>query len=518
MPAATRTLKITYGTTVVGGTTDYLLDGPVRFSKTYDRFDIAFRVLVQNDTAATFQTNCATIEAAFRTPRQLIKVEMEGQTFIDLSPSSNTGFLAEPSITDAADTAAATGRSRLYDVTIACQLPADLTGQSGRADSTVTVDYDASRRLRITITGRYTALGGNSASAQYNAAIGTYASSVLSSFGGGGTFDLVTEDVVPDDANKNCAFTRVYQEVLYAPTSGGLSHASIRGASIVYSRRRPAPGDSPDKRVKRLEEVTVQFTCSVDADVSTSLETLYNDTIRPYLLSQASTLFNATSTAVVDETRNFDKSGNNIAASLDLRMVIAGSLHLEYLRTVAVEDEKGETLQPAWDGSSRYAKYRFAGIARRVRTITSVERVIGLWSVAPDGGAFVGGGGGGNGAGGDAGGKGGAGRGAKASTNAKKASANAGAAAAPDSGGGGAGSVGATPLGGDGWVTMRTRRAAKQIRLGIDSNVIDATDCETVIEEEYHVKPSGGGGATTTPKNPAPVDTRFRAPGGAVTG
>lgn len=511
-PAATRSLKITYGSTVVGGTTTYLIDGPVRFSKSYERFDLAFRVVVQDSTAATFQSACAALEAAFRTPRQLIKVEMEGQTFIDLNPSSNTGFLAEPTISDGADTPAATGRSRVYDITIACQLPADLSGQSGRADSTVTVDYDASRRLRITITGRYTALSSNSASAQYNAAIGTYSSSILSSWGGGGTFDIISEYVVPDDADKNCSFSRVYQEVLYAPTSGGLSHASIRGASIVYSRRRPAPGDSPDKPVRRLEEVTVQFTCSVNNDVSTSLETLYNDSVRPYLLSQAASLFNASATAVVDETRNFDKSGNTIAATLDLRMVVNGALHIEYARTVAVDDEKGETLQPAWDGASRYAKYRFPGIARRTRTITSVERVIGLWSVTPDGSGFVGGGGAPVGAG--AGG-GGAGKGAKAAASSKKPSSKA-AAGSSGSAGSSAGSVGAQPLGGEGWVTMRTRRAAKQVLLGIDAQVINATDCETIIDEEYYVTPSGGGGAPTTTSDPS-VRGPFRAPGGAVT-
>lgn len=513
-PAVTRSLKITYGSTYVGGDSTYLIHGPVRLEKSYAAFRVSFQVVVQNDTASTFKSNCATLEAAFRTPRQDLTIEMEGQTFVSYSHSGNTGFLSEPGIVNAGDTAADTGRSRLYDVSVAVQLPADLTGQSGRADSTVTLDYDAARRRRITIAGRYTALGGNSASDQYEASIGSYASSILSSLGSGGTFDLIREDEVPDDADKNCAFVREYQEVLYAPTSGGLSHASIRGATTVYSRRRPAPGDSPDKAVKRLEEVTVAFSCSVDNDVSTSLESLYGDSVRPYVLSQAATLFGASATAVVDESRTFDKSANTISAVLDLRMVIGGGVLIEYSRAVAVEDEKGVLLQPAWDGASRYAKRKFAGIGRRVRTTTSIERALGVWSLSGDGGSFVGGGAPG-GAGGGAGAKGGKGKGAKAATQQKPgAAAGAGQQAAPAASPGG---VGAEPIGGQGWELMRTRRAVRALRLGIDGATIDATDCETVIEEEWHTEPGGGGGPVVTPSQPN-VRGPFAAPGGAVTG
>ena len=80
MPAVTRTLKITYGATFyVGGDSAYLIHGPVRFEKSYTAFVASFQVVVQNDTASTFKTNCDTVEAAFRTPRQKLKIEMESQ-------------------------------------------------------------------------------------------------------------------------------------------------------------------------------------------------------------------------------------------------------------------------------------------------------------------------------------------------------------------------------------------------------------------------------------------------------
>ncbi len=507
-PAVTRTLKITYGATYVGGDSDYLIHGPVRFEKNYTAFRASFQVLVQNDTASTFKTNCDTVEAAFRVPRQNLKIEMEGQTFVDYTNAANTGFLADPSITNAAETVAETGRSRLYDVAVTVALPADLSGQSGRADSSIVLDYDASRRRTITITGRYTALGSNSARAQYNAAIGTYASSILSALASGATFDLLVEDVNPDDADKNCSFTRVYREVLYASTSGGVSHASIRGSTIVYSRRRPAPGDSPDRAAKRLEEVTVGFSCSVDQSVSTSLESLYNDSVRPWLLSQASTLFGASATAVVDETRSFDKTANTISATLDLRMVIGGGITLEYSRTVSVENQRGVLLQPVWDKSSNLAKHKFGAPARRMRTLTVVERVLGAYAVAADGGSFVGGQAGAPAAN--------IGRGA--GVGAKFNSGRAAAPAAPGGGAGGGGATGADPIGGSGWDEMNVRRSAHVDRLGIDGQAITVTDLVTIIEEEYHDEPSGGGGggAPTTPsEGNAPG---FSSPGGAITG
>ena len=508
MPAVTRTLKITYGATFyVGGDSAYLIHGPVRFEKSYTAFVASFQVVVQNDTASTFKTNCDTVEAAFRTPRQKLKIEMESQTFIELDPSVNTGFLAEPSISNGADTVAETGRSRLYDVSVAVALPADLSGQSGRADSSIVLDYDASRRRTITITGRYTALGPNSARAQYNSAIGTYSSSILSSLASGATFDLMVEDVNPDDADKNCSFTRVYREVLYASTSGGLSHASIVGSAISYARRRPAPGDSIERAAKRLEEVTVSFSCNVNQSVSTSLESLYNDSVRPWLLSQATSLFGASATAVVDETRSFDKTANTIAATLDLRMVIGGGITLEYTRTVGLENQYGVTLQPVWDKSSDLAKHKFRGIARRVRTITVVETVLGVYAPSGDGKSFVGG----QAGGGVANIGGGAGAGAKFNSGKP-------AAAAPAPGGGGGGSTGAEPIGGGGWEQMSSRRFATTRKMGIDGNTITVTDLQTVIEEEYHDEPSGGGGGGTSTTPSEPNMPGFTSPGGAVTG
>lgn len=461
-PAVNRTLKITYGTFAVGGKsgsqTEYLIHGPIRFGKSYQRFSIEFQVVVQNDTASTFQTNCASLEAAYRIPRQLILVECEGNTLISLDPSSNTGFLAEPSATKSGDARADTGRSRLYNCAIVCQLPADLSGQSGRLDSNTTLDYDPSKRRRITIEGIYTALGSNSASAQYEAAIGAFASAQLTALGNGGTFDLVSEDEIPDDANKNCRFRRVYQQKLYAETSGGLTHASIRNSTIVYAISKPSPGDSPGRGVIRVRNMQATITCNVDFSVSTSLKSLWEGSVRPYLLSEVQRLYTPSFIVQDDERAALDFSQNVLVGTLFLTLG-GGSSTLSYVKTVAYDEDPGNLLQPAWDGKSRFAKYRHDGIATRLRMTMTNERRVGVFSsdIRP-----------------------------------------------PDTE--------------KGWVVRSWKPAATVTEMGAGTDKTQiVTDLSTMLVEEYFDKPSGGGagGPITTPGTGSAPG--FSAPGGAIT-
>jgi hypothetical protein len=462
-PAVARTLRITYGTFKVGGVsgtqTDYLIHGPVKIAKSYQRFSIEFQVLVQNDTASTFATNCANLEAAYRIPRQLITVEMEGATFISLDPSSNTGFLAEPTATKAGDARTDTGRSRLYNCSIVCQLPADLSGQSGRLDSTTTADFDASNRCRITIEGVYTALGGNSASAQYAASIGTFAAAQISSYGGGGTFDLVSEDKIPDDANKNCRFRRVYQQDLYAVTSGSLAHASIRNATCVYAISKPSPGDSPGKGVVRMRGLQATVTCNVDFTVSTSLKSLWESSIRPYLLSEVQRVF-APSFVIIDDERYAPDFTQNVVVGTLFLSLGGGSSTLSYVKSVEYDEDPGNLLQPAWDRKSRYAKYQHDGIAVRLRITTESERRVGVFDQPRS---------------------------------------------APPSAGN--------------WVVRRWKPAATVTSLGegSDKSVL-VTDLVSMLVEEYFDRPSGAsGGPVTTPGGGNGSQPGFTAPGGAVT-
>lgn len=546
-PAVTRDFTIVYGSLTIGGSTDYLIPGKVTFAKGYETSSVAFQVLVQSTSDATFKTNCATVEAAFRSPRQAFTLTVNSQTHLSFAHASgstgNTGFNAAPTITKSGSKAD-TGNSRLYDVSITFQMPADLSGQSGRQSGNVVVDYDPSRRIVITIQGRYTALASNNAKAQYDAAIGSYSSAVLSAYGSGLTFDLVREDINPDESDKTCDFTRVYQQVLYASTSGGLDHASIQSSTIRYARQRPAPGDSPGKAARRLETIAATIDCSVDNTVTTDIWGLYNTSIRPYLISQAQSKFSPSSTAIVDETRDFDPTSNRLTATLTFQMVIGGGGTIAYTQEVAVENAMPVTLQDVHSGSD-FGKYKFAGVGRRVRTTTEIERRFGLFSVNDSGSAFVGGGGGAGGAAGGGGGGGGGGAvagggasagrggtslpgsvtrtaaGANPAVRAPASSAGGAAAGGGAAGGGaaGGGGGGGGAAGSSGWVVMNTIRKALPLTLGVDYT-FDVTDLLTVTVEEYYEEPgaSGGGGPVTTPSASGPGGGGgFGSPGGAIT-
>lgn len=524
----TRTLKITYGSFVLDSTGDYYIDGRWTVQKDYDKAALSCVVVVQNETAATFITSCQSIEAAFRIPRQRLKVEVDSTTVFDLHPTGSTGFNAEPSI-EKLDDDVATGRSRRYRVTVRCELPADLSGQSGRRLASVTLDQDASKRRRISVAGRYTAVPGGSDSAltQYQNSAAAYRSALITAIGGGGTFDLIQDVATRDDSDKNCDFVFVLQEDLYGPTSATLSHASIRGAAIRFAADQAAPGDAPSG-VKRLQRVVVSIDCSVDNDVSTDLEGLWTTEIRPWLISQARTRFGASAVARVGDTPTYDRTANTISATVTLDMVVGGVGVIGLVVSVEVWNLLGNLLVPAY-AKSRLAKYEFNGIARRVRTTTVVESRLGLWTTNADGGGFSGGAGGGAAAGGGAG-AGPAALGAGGGFNGPivgdipathvgtgpggsevivpgggdmgfngPGGAGPGGARPPGAGGGGGG-------GGAGYRLMETRRSHAQRRLGLEET-IDVTDLTTVLVEEWAdpVEGGSGGGGVITPDDPPPA-------------
>lgn len=473
--AVARSLKITYGAVTVDGSGAYYINGPWTLTKAYPAGRVEATVAVTETTAALLQTACAALEAAFRKPRQALTVEVDGITQVSADPgSANTGFNAEPSITKAGDPGDGS-LLRVYRIAVEFELPADLSGQGGRRTASVLVDQDASNRRRITARGRYTVIPGGSstARAQFLAGFATYRAALIAGGGGGGTYDTIDLTATSDDADKNCDFSFILQEDLYSPTGSGVAHASIRGASIHYVAADPNPGDAPQATVRRLRRVMASIDCAVDATVSTDLDGLWTGQVLPYLIAQTKQKFGAAGVAKVDEHRDFDRTQNRIVATVVLDCIVSGASTIRMDVTVEVWNQYGKTRIPAY-ANDPLAKYVFQGPARRVRTTTSVETKLGLWSAAADGESFAGGGAGGAGP------------------------------WVPANGGGGYGKD-------------EVRRSAAQRRMGVD-NTIDVTDCVTVLVEEWANDPgkgsSGAGGPVITPSDPGP----FQSPGGAGPG
>ena len=87
MPAHTRTLSIVYGSTTVGGSTDYLIHDKVRIERRYGVTIVSFTVAFGGESSdANFATTISTLETAFTTPRQRLRILQNGSTLLDLNP------------------------------------------------------------------------------------------------------------------------------------------------------------------------------------------------------------------------------------------------------------------------------------------------------------------------------------------------------------------------------------------------------------------------------------------------
>lgn len=371
-PAVARELSISYGGFAVGGTeTNRLLTGRHRLTRTYEQSSLTFEAVVTGATEADFMSECALFEAAFRTPWQALVVTLGAVNLLSVSHTGNTGFNAIPSATKTG-TGFDTGRSRLYEVTISFTEPANLTGQNGRRSSTVDQNYDASRKRTVTISGAYTALGGNSARAQYDSASPAYFTAVLG--GLGGTFEKVSESAQADDANKELSFSVVYEEVIFNQSAGVLDHPAIVQPRISVSFSRSSPGDSPSSfgPVKRLATVTASFESSVDISVTSDLKGLYENTVKPYLATLARNVAGSASVALVDENFNINHAFNQISASLTF-LAASSLLNLEYEMSAEVTDDFGRRKVPVWNGK-KYAKWVVQNPGTRKRIVS--ERIL----------------------------------------------------------------------------------------------------------------------------------------------
>nr|AKH46586.1 hypothetical protein [uncultured marine virus] len=382
--AVTRELSIVYGTLTIGGTTDRLIDGKWKYDRGYEQTAVECEFVTTAATEAAFATEVAAVEAAFATPRARLRVIQGSQTLLDFDPSTNSGFNATPQIVKVGNVAD-TGRSRRYRVRITVDMPADLSGQNGRRSSTVEVSAAASGRRTMRVTGVYTALSGNSARTQYAASIDAYAGTLIASLGG--TWELVAEPTAKaDDTDKVLEFDRVYQEIVYAQSSGGANDSEIFDQRFLITRTKLAPGDDPSKGAQRLVELAVSYSASIAKGV-TDIVGKWENSIRPYILAEVQSAAGTGSLAVIQDSPQFNYDDNKIAATMSV-LAVSGSSFLA--GTVTTEDryESGKVPVPVWDGGY-HTKYMMPTKATTVRRITRQWRELSGGGGGGGGGGFV---------------------------------------------------------------------------------------------------------------------------------
>lgn len=364
-----RTLAITYGSYVVGlgGTSsDVRPTDKVTVEQEYTSGRVSFEVMVLSSSASAFATVEAALVSAFRTPEQTLTVALGGQTRYSFSPASNTGFNTSPSIEKLAGVED-TDRSGRYRIEISFGLPASLAGKSGRQSASVSVRTDPAGIQEVTISGVYTALSGNSAREQYDAAIATYVAAVKSALSIT-DWELVGRPIEEDDHNGTALrFARVYREIFRNQGVGTTDVAGIVNPRLRIRRTDSATGDTTELgQTEPLRSMDLSYTCTVDKSVTTDLDSFYTSTIRPHLIAEAEALA-GTGVIVQRESPNFDLFANRVYVDMDLLADVGTGL---FSASVEVEDviSNGEVRFVVWDGNP-YSRDVYQGPKAWIRRI-----------------------------------------------------------------------------------------------------------------------------------------------------
>lgn len=389
-----RLIKISYaGLTIgLGGNASITLTDKFSFSQGYTEASLTFDCVVRNATRSTFLAAELALRTAFGTPDGDLDVELGGSDRYAYTQSGNTGFNARATC-EKPGSVEDTANSSRWRCSVVVQLPANLSGRDGRQSSSVRVDATPSGRRTVTISGTYTALSSNSAVAQYVSAGTTYCDAVLSAVGG--AYELITPlnasgsgfaavaGFSYDDQNKVVSFTRVYRENIFNQSASTADVAGIKDPTFVVTRSTPPTEGDPSVTNASLVRLRGVYSCWVDKDTTTDLLTLYDGTIRPYLVAQMEAHSGGGAAVVSLEEPVYDKAENRIFATIEA--VTQGVSGLVTSRLEMTDDvTSGVEIAPVWNADPLAADiYPFPVFHLRTVTRTSVV-VSGSSAVLPD--------------------------------------------------------------------------------------------------------------------------------------
>jgi hypothetical protein len=350
MALATRELTVAYGDYTISTPNNRELTNIIINTKRFEEATVELTWDISSASEAAFATEIETTEEAFRKPFQDVIIKQGSATLYSFKQEDNTGLDANPEITKREDNA--TGRSRRYTATITIGLPAD-TGaelEVGLREHDVEVSYDPARIRTITISGVFTAISSNNARQR----------------------EVIGEPEADHSYNlKTLTFRRVWRELIFSQAGGG---SSIVNQRLQINRLKEAPGDAPG--VKRLATLTVEYDCEVDSEVTTNLRSLYDNTIRSFIVQRAKAFLGGGTVAIISDEPRIDPDVNHIHTSMVL-MGTTGGNTLKWIIEIEDEFQPGYVLVPAWTGD-RMSKYKYQGPAVRRRTITDTKTVLGF--------------------------------------------------------------------------------------------------------------------------------------------
>lgn len=268
---------------------------------------------------------------------------------------------------------------KTFGVEFAILGPADNTTRdpSGRQSAGFSVVENYGTRLKtVSISGVYTAVGTTSAQANYAAGIAAYAATVLSLVDSGVTFERVADEFEVDDESALCRFSQIWVEKQYGDSISTFNLDYITGAQIIFTRRNRYQFGLPGFEAPTY--VQVSYSCEVDSTTypDTTLFSVYQDTIKPYLIAQTIAKFGGTAARVIDEMPTINPERSTISAYLDVFLVRGTQPDLiHFAKTAEFNLMTQNDIRNRWDGAPHKYIVWTPGPMIVARTMVEVERV-----------------------------------------------------------------------------------------------------------------------------------------------
>lgn len=354
MAAVTNPWSFTYGARQVGGSTDYQLHDAYALEKSFEQIRFAFDIVIVATSFETLQSLSEALEDDFRKRDQTLVIDLDGNAWTytfgaDILNSKAT-------LTKSGDKEKDQGFARSYTCVVEGGLPADGAGDNGLQDITVSVSFAAGRQKTVGIRGIYTASVGVTAVAQYLAQIDAEVATILTAIDGSATFEKVAENFDQDRNIHMCGFTRQYRALLANQSIGSLDDPDIKEHRMVFTQVTAHPGDSVEG-IHRMRRVKGTYDCAVDITVTTDLQAVLENKIKPHLKALFQTNFSPQVFAIEDFVGSQDETSKRISAAIQfIYQTAEGGDVVEVTQSAAIRENRTIDYTPVHDGGELTAE------------------------------------------------------------------------------------------------------------------------------------------------------------------
>ena len=371
--ALTNPITIVYGDRSLGGSSGtYLLHDPYVIERTHESIRVAATVVVSASSLSSLQSACEDLEDDLSKRDEDFSVDLNGskQEFTFGETVLNT----VATVTKSGDPELDRGLSRAYAIEIVGSLPA--TATDGLRTISTRVDLSPARQKTVTLSGVYTAFDGSTATEQYEDQIDAKATEKLSEVDSDATFELVSEQTEIGRNNHELTFSRQYVELLADQSRAALDDPAIKDHRVYFKIDSLYTGEGSDQ-LTRLKRATANYSCHVDIDQTTDLQTVFSDKVLPHIKALFEQGYNPSVFAVETVSEEYRETEKFISATVGFVFLPSGSERVVSVQqSVAIKETRSVSMTHVHSGGE-FDAYVDPGWAVRDRVWTRTVRVQG---------------------------------------------------------------------------------------------------------------------------------------------